>query len=153
VSRQIKKIAPFCRIIILAGYHKKNHLRQLLQMRVSGIVHKSHALKELSDAIDTVLRGGVYWSPKIGSWLMEDYVSILAGKEPSIYNEKLTERQKEVLKLIAEGKGTKEIALHLKTSIASVESLRYRLMHKLNVNNMADLIKYALQEGIIDWNI
>jgi len=149
-TRHIKKISPECKIVILTGSCRRNYIRELLQIGISGVIHKSQVLKEIHGAIETVLRGDVYLSPKVSTYILEDYTSFLTGKSGDVHSEKLTKRQKEVLKLIAEGKGTKEIAQALRTSITAVESMRYRLMHKLNIDNIADLTKYAIREGIID---
>jgi len=146
-TRQIRSICPDCRVVILTTYDRRQYLRELIQMGISGYVLKACVFNDLFEAIHSALRGEVYLCPKIAQRMAEDYSMIIACKE-EVHRKTLSPRQKEVLQLIVEGKGTKEIAVLLNVSAKAIESVRHRIMQKLEIDNLADLTKYALQEGL-----
>lgn len=146
-TRQIHEVCPGCRIVILTSYNRCGFLRELIQMGISGFVLKSHVLNDLFDAICSAMRGEVYLCSKVAGLMTMDYARVVANRE-YIDAHQLSPRQREVLQLIAEGKGTKEIAVLLNVSCKAIESVRHRIMQKLEIDNLADLTKYALQEGL-----
>jgi RNA polymerase sigma factor (sigma-70 family) len=108
---------------------------------------KDCALEELTNAIKTVTAGKIYLSPAITDVVVENYVRNSTERERSAFS-LLSQREREVLQLMAEGKTTKQIALQLHISPKTVEGHRLRLMDKLNIDNIANLTKYAIQEGL-----
>jgi len=119
----------------------------MLKAGASGYILKECLFDELIDAMRTVSRRGVYLSPRITGVVVDDYVRRLSGAaeiEPAV----LTEREREVLQLLAEGKSTKQMALALHVSSKTVESNRRAIMGKLNIHSVAELTKYALREGL-----
>jgi DNA-binding NarL/FixJ family response regulator len=109
---------------------------------------KDSASKELVDAIRIVADSKVYISPSIAGVVTEDYLERLAEKDTSVHSV-LTSREVEVLQLLAEGESTKQTASILSVSTKTIESHRKNIMRKLDIDNIVDLIKYAIREGII----
>jgi DNA-binding NarL/FixJ family response regulator len=113
----------------------------------SAYLLKDCAFEELVRAVRAVLSGRTYLSPEIVGPVMEDYVRFLSVTDSSGFSV-LTVREREVLQLLAEGKTTRQIADLLHVSIKTIETHRQQIMNKLNINNVADLIKYAIREGL-----
>jgi len=146
-ATQIKKILPATRIIFLSQHLNPAYLKHALKLGASGYVLKAEATGELQHAVETVLRGKTYVSPAFG----EDVIANLWNRSGDVSKESegLTDRQREILQLVVEGKGNKEIADILHVSIKTVEFHRARLMAKLGVKTVAELTKVALQQGLI----
>jgi DNA-binding NarL/FixJ family response regulator len=146
-ARQIKKNLPSTKLIFLSQHVNPAYLKQALKIGASGYVLKSGATEELQKAIATVMRGKIYVTPAFG----EDVVAGLWNRSGEISNEaeELTDRQREILQLIVEGRGNKEIADVLHLSIKTVEFHRARIMARLGVRTVAELTKVALQQGLI----
>ncbi len=145
-TRRIASVVPDTKIIALTMYPKKNFVTEMLSAGASGYILKDDAFTELTKAIKTVMAGETYLCPKAASVLVNHYVRNNPRNTPA--NVLLTNRQCEVLKLLAEGKPTKEVALILELSSKTVDACRRRVMEKLNVQNIAELIKYAIREGL-----
>jgi DNA-binding NarL/FixJ family response regulator len=146
-SRQILSEMPQTRIIALSMYSDKSYVRGMLRSGVSGYLLKNCAFEELSGAIDTVMRGQTYLSPKISEIVRKEFVKMMTTEEIGT-TELLTDKEREVLQLIAEGRKTKEIAERLHISVKTVEARRSKIMEKLNINNVAGLTKFAIREGL-----
>ena len=125
---------------------KKGFIVEMLKAGASGYVLKESAFSELIAAINTVLSGEVFLSSKITRIVIDDYVQDRTGG--GLQSAPLTERENEVLKLIGDGKSSKEIALLLELSVKTVDACRRRIMAKLNIDSVADLVKYAIREGL-----
>jgi DNA-binding NarL/FixJ family response regulator len=124
-------------------YSNAIYLRKALESGVSGYVLKSGASEELLKAIKTVLNGGTWVSPGFAPNVVE------SARAPHRLNRiDLTDRQRQILQLIAEGRPTKEIADILCLSVRTVEFHRYRLMEKLGTRTVADLTRFAIEEGL-----
>ncbi len=145
-TRRIANDFPDIKIIALTMYPKKSFVTEMLSAGASGYILKDDAFTELVKAINTVMDGQAYLCPKAASALVDHYVRNHPQNIPA--NILLTNRQREVLKLLAEGKSTKEIALILKLSPKTIDACRHRVMEKLNVQNIAELVKYAIREGL-----
>lgn len=148
-TRNICKEFPEVKVIILTQYNDKEHVFSILDAGARGFLNKSAASSELVSAIRSVYRGDSYLSPSATKHLIESYqleANIKKRRDPY---EQLTEREKEVLRLLAEGHTAKEIANMLVISPKTVDSHKTRLMAKLEIRNRAELIKYALQKKII----
>ncbi len=147
---EIKKAHPHVRILILTMHKDKQYLEQAISAGARGYLLKEDADTELFSAIDKIRRGRIYVSPNLLEELTDDWVLTLRG-EPnvSLQAEHLTVREKEVLKLIAEGRGSKEIASLLFISNRTVERHRANIMQKLGAKKTADLVKHAVQKGYV----
>ena len=146
-AKQIRKIRPSAKLIFLSQHLNPAYLRHALKLGATGYVLKSDTSEELDRAIRTVLRGETYITPAFG----EDVVANLWSRTGEVNNqsETLTDRQREILQLIIDGKGNKEIADLIHVSVKTVEFHRARLMSKLGVRTAAELTKVALQQGLI----
>ena len=146
-TRKIVEETANVKIIALSIHSSRQFVAEMLKAGASGYILKDCLFDELMTAIKTVLNGGIYLSPKITGVVIDDYVQRLSKQyQPS--GPVLSEREREVLQLLAEGKSTKEIAIQLHVSAKTIESNRHNLMDKLRINSVAELTKYAIREGI-----
>jgi DNA-binding NarL/FixJ family response regulator len=134
------------RVIILSMHADQVYVRQALQAGAAGYLLKGADVAELELALKAVMRGDTYLSPSVSKDLVGD---MLSGNAPAAnpLND-LTARQREILQLIAEGKTTKEIANRLNLSIKTVETHRAQLMERLNIHDVAGLVKFAIRAGL-----
>jgi DNA-binding NarL/FixJ family response regulator len=146
-TRQIKTRNPGIKIIALSMYSDKQFVMQMLQAGASGYILKDCAFKELVYAIQSVVDGYIYLSPKINTILLKEKLFEPKEIRPSVFT-LLSAREREVLQLLAEGKSTKEIAEALFVSIKTIETHRQQIMSKLNIHSVAGLTKYAIREGM-----
>jgi DNA-binding NarL/FixJ family response regulator len=140
--REIKRTYPQVKVLVLTMHKKKEFLHLALRDGADGFLLKEDAGSELIRAVQTVRNGGKYLSP-----LLSGILTSLAVEEEK--TEVLTIREREVLKLLAEGKRTKEIAEALYISPFTVRRHRSNIMEKLNIKSMADLVKYAISQSYI----
>lgn len=146
-ARQIKKVWPEARLLFLSMHNSPVYLREAIGAGGSGYLLKSSAVEELRRAIQRVLKGQTYVTPSLEHQSL-DSTSSLMGRSGRT-SLQLTERQREVLQLIAEGRGNKEIAPILSVSVKTVEFHRGRIMNKLGVHTVAELIRWAVQAGLV----
>jgi DNA-binding NarL/FixJ family response regulator len=144
---QIKKALPSVKLIFLSQHLNPAYLKHALKLGASGYVLKSGATEELQQAIAKVLRGQTFITPAFG----DEVVSRIWNRSGEVTgeSEELTERQREIVQLIVEGRGNKEIADVLHLSVKTIEFHRARIMLKLGVRTVAELTKVALQQGLI----
>jgi DNA-binding NarL/FixJ family response regulator len=135
------------RIIILSMHHSEAYVMQALRAGVSGYLLKDTSVGELELAIKSIAAGGKYLSPAVSSQVVNRYLHGSTGEETGT-PQRLTPRQREILQLIAEGHGTKEIAQRLNISVKTVETHRAELMLRLDIHDVAGLVRYAIQTGI-----
>ncbi len=140
--REIKRFYPQVKVLILTMHRKKEFIRQGLADGADGFLLKEDPASELMRAVQAVRKGEKFLSPLLADAL----ISLSLAEER---REQLTSREKEVLKLLAEGKRAQEIADLLFISVNTVRRHRYNIMEKLNIKTMADLVKYALAEQYI----
>lgn len=136
------------KIIALSMHSDKRFVGGMLRAGASGYLLKDCAFGELSNAIRSVMKGQTYLSPGIAHVVVEGYVRG-AGAPGQAGASALTPREREVLQLLAEGKATREIAALLNLSVRTVETHRQQIMNKLNLHKAAELVKYAIREGMI----
>jgi len=148
-TRNICREFPEIKVLILTQYDHKEHVLSILEAGAHGFLNKSAASTELISAIRAVYRGDSYLSPSATKHLVESYQRDTEQKKGSDPYEQLTEREKEVLRLLAEGHTARKVAEILVISPKTVDSHRSRLMTKLALKNRAELIKYALRKKII----
>jgi two-component system response regulator NreC len=146
LSGQILARWPAVKIIILSALNDRQHLEDALKVGVAGYILKVNAVTELVRAIRAVMQRQTFFSPEVSTVLAGGYKELLAV-DPQAADSALSERELGVLKLIAEGRNTKEIAADLGVSVKTIESHRTRIMAKLNLHSVADLTKYALRKG------
>ncbi|HXB72650.1 MAG TPA: response regulator [Candidatus Acidoferrales bacterium] len=146
-ARQIKKEWPQAKLLFLTMHASAVYLREAVAAGGLGYVLKSSATEELRTAIQKVLKGHVYLAPSFDREVLETVHASL--RKPGKSSVQLTGRQREVLQLIAEGRVNKEIATILGISVKTVEFHRGRIMGKLGAHSMADLIRWAVQAGLV----
>lgn len=146
-TRQITTEFPRVKVIALSMHSDKRFVAQMFKAGASAYLLKDCAFEELTRAVQSVLANQTYLSPEITGPVIEDYVRQL-GKADSSGFSVLTAREREILQLLAEGNSTKQIASSLHVSVKTVETHRQQIMSKLDVHTVADLIKYAIREGI-----
>jgi len=146
-AERIIKRDPHCRVIILSMHSAREYVSKALHIGVMGYLIKDAATSELEVALMAVARGQKYLSPAVSTHLVEEYKAL--GIENSLKVDTLTLRQREILQLIAEGRTTKEIAGILNISPKTVETHRTQLMIRLNIHDIAGLVRYALQAGMV----
>ena len=148
-TRQIKKLRPDTKVLFLTMYDDEDYLVQCMEVGASGYVLKDSPAQQLLAAIRDVNRGGSYLSPRMLSQLVDDFRSRIktAHRQPRFAT--LTAREKEILKVLAEGQSVKEIAAGLNLSVKTVEAHKFNLMRKLDIHNKAHLVQYAIQKKII----
>jgi DNA-binding NarL/FixJ family response regulator len=130
-------------------YDDDEYVQQVIQAGASGYVLKGMAADDLILAIREVYAGSSFLNPAIAAKLIEDYVRRVRGDEAAVGEEPLTAREREVLKLIAEGNTNQEIADVLCLSRKTVESHRANIMRKLDLHDVTELVKYSLRTGLI----
>ncbi len=144
-TRQIVAEVPGVKIIALSMHGDRHFVKGMLTAGASGYLLKYSASQELLRAIEAVKAGQVYLSPEIAGIVVEDY---RASAPDSSAFAVLTPKEREVLQLFAEGKITRQIAETLNVSVKTVEAYRRQIMEKLHCQSFADLIKYAIREGL-----
>jgi len=147
-TRQIKKRFPGVKVLILTMHADEEYVFQILRAGASGYVVKKAAPTELVLAIEAIYRGDSFLSPSISRKVIEEYIRQAEGVAKNSYD-KLTNREREVLQLIAEGHSTPEIAELLHISPKTVRAHRAHLMDKLNIHSTAGLTRYAIRKGVI----
>ncbi|MEJ2428250.1 MAG: response regulator transcription factor [Deltaproteobacteria bacterium] len=146
-TRLLLKELPAVKVIGLSMYSDKRFVAGMLKAGASGYLLKAGAFEELATAVQTVMAGDIYLSPRVTGVVIEDYVGHLT-QEKSALTETLSPREREILQLLAEGKSSKDIASLLNVSEKTVHTHRQHIMEKLNLHSIAELTKYAIREGI-----
>jgi DNA-binding NarL/FixJ family response regulator len=148
-TRRMAEEFPEVPVIILSIYSDEEHVYQALRAGASGYLLKDAAIQELEMAIRAVAHGETYLSPPISKPVIMDYVR-RTNARPGSSTERLSPRQTQILKLLANGNSTKQIALDLGISSKTVETHRTALMERIGVRDIAGLVRYALKSGLID---
>ncbi|MDY6905511.1 MAG: response regulator transcription factor [Thermodesulfobacteriota bacterium] len=148
-TRQIKAEFPDIKIIALSMYADKRFVLGMLKAGVSGYLLKDCAFSELTGAITVVRKGETYLSSRIADTVRKTLIDKLEEGSQNLSDE-LTDRERQVLQLIAEGVKTKEIADQLHISVKTVETYRRHIMEKLNLHSVAELTKFAVREGLTE---
>jgi len=146
-TRQIKACSPAIKVLALSMHCDKQFVTKMLEAGANGFLLKDCPSDELLKAIRLIIQNQLYLSQKVANLIIKDYIHQIPRKE-SMQTPKLTNREKEVLQLLAEGNSTKEIASHLNLSIKTIETHRQQIMDKLNIHSIAELTKFAIREGI-----
>ncbi|HZP63307.1 MAG TPA: response regulator transcription factor [Terriglobales bacterium] len=148
-ARQIDKDCPGTKLIFLTMHEDEEYLLQCLDVGAFGYMLKDAPAPKLISAVRDVYQGRKYLSPQVLGKLVDDFRSRAQGKRGQPRGATLTPREREVVKMIAEGNSVKEIAAMLGLSIKTVEAHKFNLMRKLDIHNKAQLVTYAIQKKIV----
>lgn len=146
-TKLLKSKMPDVKIIALSMHSDKHFIKGMLEAGATGYLFKNCTHGQLIEAIETIYAGKKYLSDKITEVLIDDYLD--KGDATSEVEENLSERELEVLKLIADGKSTREISEQIFVSVKTVGTHKQNILKKLDLTSTADIIKYALKKGII----
>ncbi len=149
VIREIKDIDQKIRILVLTMHREENMLCEAFIAGADGYLLKENVTNELYRAVDAVLHGEGYISTLLNQELKGAWMSLFRNKKLVIPDDKLSVREREVLKLVAEGASNKQIAETLHISVRTVDHHRATMMAKLNIKNVAEIIRYAISKGYI----
>jgi DNA-binding NarL/FixJ family response regulator len=156
IARNIRKYHPNAKIIILSRHDNEEYVQQLLKLGIHAYVLKDDAGEDLLRAIEAVKKQERYLSPRITNRLLLNLEHQGKRKkendnpEESLVFSILTNREREILKLVGEGKSNEEIAKQLWIALRTVKVHRQNIMKKLNIHNVAELVKYAIKSGIVE---
>jgi len=146
-TARVTKDFPGVKVIILSMHATEEYVWQALRAGACGYLLKDSGLSELELAINAVMKGEMYLTPTVNKKVVMDYLERLDTDQTPI--ERLTRRQREILQLIAEGNTVKEIAWELNLSVKTIETHRSQLMDRLDIHDVAGLVRYAMRMGII----
>jgi DNA-binding NarL/FixJ family response regulator len=149
-TRQIRKERPETRIIFLSMYDDEDYLAECVEIGAGGYILKDSPADQLLTAIREVHHGGSFFSPRLLTRLVDDLRA--QGREGVMRQPRfgtLTKREREILKVLAEGRSVKEIAAEFDLSMKTVEAHKFNLMRKLDIHNKAQLVQYAIQKKVI----
>jgi len=141
---EIKKVSPRTKFVLLTMHTDEHHVLQALHAGVKACVTKTQAVEHLIVAIREVLAGGVYLSPSVSGAVVQAYLT----KSDAAYDP-LTDRERQVLQLVAEGNTTKEIAAIIGVTAKTAETHRVKVMDKLDIHSTAGLVRYAIRRGLV----
>ena len=148
-TRQIVRRSPSTRVLVLTMHADEAYVNQILQAGATGYLLKDSADVDLIQAVSAVSKGKAFFSPAVARLMLDDYVRQRADKGVHDRYGALSEREREVFQLIAEGKANKGIAALLAISPSTVETHRARIMEKLDLHSAAEIVLYAVRKGVI----
>lgn len=148
-TRQIMRKVPGVRVLILSMHSDETYVTRALNAGATGYILKDSAGKDLLRAVAAVAEGRSFFSPSVSKLMLDDFVRRAAKTEVADRYETLSDREREILQLVAEGRSNKEVAALLEISPATVETHRARVLQKLDVHNTAELVLYAVRRGVI----
>jgi DNA-binding NarL/FixJ family response regulator len=146
---EIRHVRPEAKVLMLTMHKEEEYLYQAISAGANGYLLKEDAEKELFTAIDSIQGGKIYISPGLADQSMQNWARMRRGEDDSQVVETLTIRQREILKMIAEGRSNKEIGDLLCISVRTVERHRANMMDKLNIRKTAELVQYAFKNHYI----
>lgn len=147
-TERLLKADPHCRVIILSMHDDRASVEKALRSGARGYLIKENAAEEIAQAIREVFEGKVFLSPKVARYLVQDFLGSRGQYDSKIKFRELTGKEREVLQLVAEGHSSKEIGVQLKIALTTVHVHRKNIMAKLDIHKQADLVRFALKEGI-----
>jgi DNA-binding NarL/FixJ family response regulator len=145
-AKEIRRVSPRSRVILLTVHREEQYVLEAISAGIKGFVLKSEAATALADAIQEVTRGNAYLSPGIARYAVDSAIGKCAGGTPA---EVLSPRELQVVRLIAEGNTTREVAAQLNLTVKTAESYRTALMGKLDIHETANLVRYAVRRGLV----
>ena len=148
-TRQITRRVPGTRVVVLSMYGDETYVAEALQAGARGYVLKESAAAEVVEAVRAVIGGGSFFSPAVAKIVADNYVRRLEGRESTDRYSLLSEREREVFQLVAEGHNNREIAALLHVSAGTIETHRAHIMEKLDVHSASEIVLYAVRRGVI----
>lgn len=148
--RQIMRKAPAVHVLILSMHSDEAYIVQVLQAGARGYLLKDSADEDLVKALNAIAQGKSFFSPAVARVMLDDYVRHLAERGVTDRYDSLSEREREIFQLVAEGHSNKEIAQLLALSTSTVETHRAHIMEKLNLHDRTELVRYAIRKGLIE---
>ena len=148
-TRQIVRKAPEVRVLILSMHSDETYVTRALNAGATGYILKDSAGKDLIRAVANVAEGRSFFSPQVSRVMLDDFVRRAATAGVTDRYDTLSDREREILQLVAEGRSNKEVAALLDISAATVETHRARVLQKLDVHNTAELVLYAVRRGLV----
>ena len=148
-TRQIRKERPETKVMFLSMYDDEDYLAECVEIGASGYILKDSPSEQLITGIREIHRGGSYLSPRLLTRLVDGFRGQGRGVARQPRFGTLTKREREILKMLAEGKSVKEIATGFDLSVKTVEAHKFNLMRKLDIHNKAQLVQYAIQKKVI----
>ena len=149
VTRRIREVARETQILILTMHESDQMVRRVLEMGARGYVLKSDMAAHLVQAVKDLARGEISLTPKVSAMVLEGFLKGGESKQPENGHARPTPREVEVIRLLAEGKSNKEIAVELGITLRTVETHRGRIMMKMGLHSLTELIRYAIRDKII----
>jgi len=146
ILKRLNKQLRNLRVLVFSGFENPMLVREMLEAGAHGFIEKTAGLSELKKGIETVINGGTYFGPAVASLLR----NVVANPSASSSHDFLTDREREILQLVAESNSTKEIASKLSISVKTVDNHRTNLMRKLNLHDVASLTRYAMETGLVE---
>jgi DNA-binding NarL/FixJ family response regulator len=146
ILRRVAKKLPDMRVLVFSGHENPVLVREMLEAGAHGFVEKTAGLFEFKKGLETIAGGGTYFGPAVAALLR----NVVANPASAGAADQLTDREREILQLVAESHSTKEIAAKLIISVKTVDNHRTNLMRKLNLHDVASLTRYALDVGLIE---
>lgn len=144
-TRRIRQISPFIRVVALSVHRDGVYVREIVRAGAEGYILKESGDQELISAVRAVAEGNGYLSPEVAGAVLKDY-----RKHATNPVDLLTPREREVLQLVAEGRTNKEIATRLNLSVYTVDGHRTRIMEKLGLHSVGELVRFAVRNGIVE---
>jgi DNA-binding NarL/FixJ family response regulator len=148
-TRQILRVVPQTKILIFTMYGSEQVVREVLRAGARGYVLKSDADRDLMAALEAMDRDQPFFTSQVSQMVLEGYLHGSAEPEKQQSRGRLTTRQQEIVRLLAEGKSNKEVANHLDISVKTVEAHRSNIMRKLALHAFSDLVRYAVRQKIV----
>lgn len=150
-TKLLKKKFPSTRVLVLTGFENEDYVYQIIRSGAGGYVLKSVEKEELIEAIRAVMRGDKFFSPRISKLIVDNFIRKAEGQGTTMPtgDDILTKREKEILALVADGLTNQQIADKLFISARTVDTHRTNIMQKLNIHDVANLVRYAIDKGLV----
>ncbi|MEW6158390.1 MAG: response regulator transcription factor [Verrucomicrobiota bacterium] len=149
-TKLLLKECPGVAVLILTVHDNQEYILEVMKSGARGYVLKDSSPEELIHAIDRIRTGQEFFSPKVSEVLASEFIKLARTTEPVLPEPLLSDREKKVIALIAQGLSSKDVANQLDISVRTVETYRERLMRKLELNNIADMTRYAIAHHLIE---
>jgi DNA-binding NarL/FixJ family response regulator len=149
-TRQILKGVPTTEVLILTMHESEQLVREVLNAGARGYVLKSDAGRELVSALEQMIQHKSTFTSKVANMVLEGYLTGEAGEKQEQASSRLTSREREIVQLLSEGRGNKDVATALTISVKTVEAHRSNIMHKLGVHSLSDIVHYAIRNRIVE---
>jgi DNA-binding NarL/FixJ family response regulator len=152
-AAQVVRDFPEVKVLVLSMHPDEAYVNRALKAGATGYLLKTASGPELEMAIRAVARGDLYLGPRVAKRVLPDYLTRRGDAEPPDAMERLTRRQREILQLVAEGRTSKQIAQHLGLSVKTVERHRADVMHRLDIHDIAGLVRWAVGHGLVTFEL